>query len=384
MGEDERPRRLISRNETQAILTVDLGALVANWRLLAKRVAPARCAAVVKADAYGIGIEAAVPALAAAGCTVFFVAHPSEGHRARACLDGRPNIEIYVLNGLLPDRDYLATYFALDLRPVLGSPAELSLWAKSAPPDAPSPAIHVDTGMNRLGVSPQDALAFAAQFPPGKSPFKVGLLMSHFIASEAADDPRNVRQIELFEQIRSAFPGIAASFANSSAIFLPQRPHFDLVRPGYALYGGNPTPEANNPMLPVVKLAAPILQLREIAVGATVGYNGQWTAKRPTRLAVIGLGYADGLPRNAMATDTSPGGEAMVCGRRCRFAGRVSMDLTTIDVTDVPVEELGPNGAIELLGNEITVDDLAARSHTIGYEILTNLGRRYHRIYRHT
>ena len=195
------------------------------------------------------------------------------------------------------------------------------------------------------------------------------------------DDPLNGRQIALFDRLRRAFPGVAASFANSSAIFLPQRPYFDLVRPGYALYGGNPTPGAINPMRPVLKLEAPIIQLREIAAGATVGYNGQWTATRPTRLAVIGLGYADGLPRNAMATDARPGGEAMVCGRRCRFAGRISMDLTIIDVTDVPAERLAPGVMVELLGHDITIDDLAARAGTIGYEILTNLGRRYHRIH---
>lgn len=381
MAFDRQLSDKVSRNEAQAILTIDLGALVANWRLIAARVAPARCAAVVKADAYGIGIEAAVPALAAAGCTVFFVAHPSEGRRVRACLASRPNIEIYVLNGLLPGPDYLATYLAYDLRPVLGSLAEFDLWMQSAPPGAPQPAIHVDTGMNRLGLAPSEALALAARMATGEAACKAALLISHFAASEAIDDPLNGRQIALFDKLRPAFPGVAASFANSSAIFLPQRPYFDLVRPGYALYGGNPTPGAVNPMRPVLKLAAPIIQLRDIPAGATVGYNGQWTALRPTRLAVIGLGYADGLPRNAMATNARPGGEAMVCGRRCRFAGRISMDLTIIDVTDVPAKDLAPGVMAELLSPEITIDDLAARAGTIGYEILTNLGRRYHRIY---
>jgi alanine racemase len=195
------------------------------------------------------------------------------------------------------------------------------------------------------------------------------------------EDPINARQIAEFDRLRAAFPGVPASFANSSAIFLPQRPYFDLARPGYALYGGNPTPGAKNPMRPVVKLEAPIIQLREIQAGAPVGYNGQWTAARPTRLAVIGLGYADGIPRNTMATDRRPGGEAMVGGRRCRFAGRISMDLTIIDVTDVPAGELAPGIMAELLGQDITIDDLASRAGTIGYEILTNLGRRYHRIH---
>ncbi len=205
--------------------------------------------------------------------------------------------------------------------------------------------------------------------------------MSHFVASEAGDDPLNERQIALFKTLRGGFPGLAASFANSSAIFLPQRPYFDVVRPGYALYGGNPTPNARNPMRPVVGLSAPIIQLRDIPAGATVGYNGQWTAKRPTRLAVIGLGYADGIPRSAMATDARPGGEAVISGRRCPFAGRISMDLTTIDVTNVPAGSLSPGDIVELLCDDITIDDLARRTGTIGYEILTNLGRRYHRIH---
>lgn len=381
MAPDRQPWDKVSRTEAQAFLSIDLDALAANWRLIAARVAPARCAAVVKADAYGIGIEAVVPALAVAGCTIFFVAHPGEGRRVRACLAGRPDCDIYVLNGLLPGRDYLETYLTHTLRPVLGSSADLDAWMQTAPPGAPLPAIHVDTGMNRLGLAPEAALALAARAAGGAG-FPATLLISHFAASEVTDDPLNDRQIALFNRILPAFPGVAASFANSSAIFLPQRPYFDVVRPGYALYGGNPTPGAINPMRPVLKLAAPILQTRDIAAGAGVGYNGQWTAARPTRLAVIGVGYADGLPRNAMATNLHPGGEAMVCGRRCRFAGRISMDLTIIDVTDVPVEQVVPGTMVELLGADITIDDLAARAGTIGYEILTNLGRRYHRVYR--
>lgn len=381
MDKDRPPRQALSRDEAQAILTIDLAALTANWRRLARQVAPARCAAVVKADAYGIGIEAAVPALAAAGCTVFFVAHPGEGRRVRACLAGRPDCEVYVLNGLLPGCDLRATYRAHKLQPVLGSLAEVDLWMRSAPADAPAPALHVDTGMNRLGLDSEEAFLLAARLAAGEAGFTPAMLISHFAASETTDDPLNARQIALFERLRAAFPGVPASFANSSAIFLPQRPYFDLVRPGYALYGGNPTPGAVNPMRPVVRLAAPIIQLREIPAGATVGYNGQWTARRPSRLAVIGLGYADGLPRNAMATDARVGGEAVVCGRRCRFAGRISMDLTIIDVTEVPAEKLAPGVTAELLGSEITIDDLARRSGTIGYEILTNLGRRYHRIH---
>lgn len=354
--------------DAQAVLTVDLGALAHNWRQLAHRVAPATCAAVVKADAYGIGIEAAVPALIAAGCKVFFVAQISEGRRVRA-LD--PQVEIYVLNGLL--QGAVATCRDLKLRPVLGSLAQARLWAAEGE-GAPC-ALHIDTGMNRLGADPEEISAIAAL------PLCADLVMTHFVASENPDDPLNGLQIERFERARALLPAMRASLSNSSAIFLPDRPYGDLVRPGYALYGGNPTPGFDNPMRPVVRLDAPILQTRIIEAGEKVGYNAQWTARRRTRLATIGIGYADGLPRQAMATDARPGGEAIVEGHRCSFAGRISMDLTVIDITDVPEADIGPETRACLLGTEISIDDLGDRAGTIGYEILTRLGQRYHRIY---
>ena len=361
----------IPREAAQAELTIDLGALAANWQLLAGRIAPAECSAVVKADAYGIGIEQAVPALYRAGCRTFFVAHVSEGQRVRAALEGARDARIFVLNGLSADP---ALYKVDALHPVLGSRADIELW-QAAGAGVPDCAIHVDTGMNRLGCSLADLdLVDLARL-------RVALVMSHLVSSEVPGDPLNARQIERFEAARQRLPGIPGSLANSSALFLPQRPSYDLARPGYALYGGNPTPEAPNPMQPVVRLSAPILQVRDIEAGATVGYNAQWTARRATRLATIGVGYADGLPRNLMATDLRPGGEAIVAGHRCPFAGRVSMDLTIIDVTDLPSAQVGVGTVVELLGSHITVDDMGARAGTIGYEILTNLGRRYHRTY---
>lgn len=353
--------------ESQAVLTIDLGALAANWRLLAARIAPAECGAVVKADAYGIGIEAAVPALAAAGCQTFFVAHVSEGLRVRAVA---PRATVYVLNGLPAAAAMLM--IAHDLRPVIGSREDARLWAQTG--GMRPCALHVDTGMNRLGLNAADL--------PGvlDLPLAIDVVMTHFVSSEETDDPTNDMQIARFAEARSRVPQARASLANSSAVFLPQKPYGDLARPGYALYGGNPTPRAPNPMRSVVTLEAPLLQIRDVSAGARVGYNAQWTARRPSRLATIGIGYADGLPRAAMATDDRPGGEAVVAGVRCPFAGRVSMDLTVIDVTDVPAAAL-PTARARLLGPEIGVDDLGARSATIGYEILTRLGARYHRVY---
>ena len=353
--------------EAQAILTIDLGALAENWRLLSARVAPSECGAVVKADAYGTGIEAAVPALAKAGCKTFFVAHASEGVRVRKVA---PDATIYVLNGLLAES--IPTLIEYELRPVLGSMENVMAWHNV--PGMRACALHVDTGMNRLGVAPHDVGAALSKN------IAVDLLMTHFVSSEEASDATNDIQIARFSAIRAQAPHARTSLANSSALFLPQKPYGDLVRPGYALYGGNPTPNEKNPMRPVVTLEAPILQIRTIEGGDKVGYNAQWTAKRRTKLATIGIGYADGLPRAAMATDMRPGGEAIVAGQRCPFAGRVSMDLTVIDVTDVPEAEL-KGATAKLLCDEITVDDLGLRSATIGYEILTRLGARYHRRY---
>ncbi|MDB5642187.1 MAG: alanine racemase [Hyphomicrobiales bacterium] len=353
--------------DSQAVLTIDLGALAANWRALAARVAPAECGAVVKADAYGLGIEAAAPALAKAGCRTFFVAHVSEGRRVRAVV---PHAVVYVLNGLLPAA--APVMIEHDLRPVLGSLDDATLWAKVG--RLRPCALHVDTGMNRLGVTPGSVETVA------RMDLAIDVLMTHFVSSEAVKDSTNDVQIARFASVRGMLPNARSSLANSSALFLPQKPFGDLVRPGYALYGGNPTPAAANPMQAVVRLEAPILQTRVIEAGEKVGYNAQWTARRRTRLATIGIGYADGLPRAAMGIDDRPGGEAIVAGVRCPFAGRVSMDLTMIDVTDVPEAALAGASAV-LLGDGITVDDLGLRSATIGYEILTRLGARYHRVY---
>ncbi|MBL8587631.1 MAG: alanine racemase, partial [Methylobacteriaceae bacterium] len=300
----------------QATLTIDLAALADNWRLMAARAAPAACGAAVKADAYGIGVEAAVPALAAAGCGVFFVAHLSEALRARRAA---PDAEIYLLHG--PPESGLDALRAARVKPVIGSAAQFSAWRALG--GGPS-ALQIDTGMNRLGLAPGEAAQLAADDLAGLG---VDLALSHFVASEERDNPLNDRQIADFMALRARFPGLRASLANSSGLFLPRLPALDLARPGYALYGGNPTPGDANPMRAVVTLEAPILQLRWIAASESVGYNAQWTAKRRSRIATIGVGYADGFPRSASARDARPGAEAIVAGRRLPLAGRVSMDL---------------------------------------------------------
>ena len=233
--------------------------------------------------------------------------------------------------------------------------------------------------MNRLGFGSLARLQSAMATHGATS--GADLLMSHFVSSEIPGDPVNPAQIELFEAARAAFPGLPASLANSSGMFLDPAPIYDLGRPGYALYGGNPTPGRPNPMRPVVTLTAAIQQIRWIETGMSCGYNAQWTARRPTRLATLLIGYADGLPRGAGATDAKPGAEVAVAGRTLRLVGRVSMDLTIVDITDLPEDAVRPGDPVEFFGGAIDLDDFASRSGTIGYALLTGLGPRHQRNY---
>jgi alanine racemase len=203
--------------------------------------------------------------------------------------------------------------------------------------------------------------------------------MSHFVAGETPASPVTARQAAAFAQARAWFPGIPGSLANSSGIFLGETAHHDMVRPGYALFGGNPLVGRPNPMSPVVTLEARIVQVRDIGAGETVGYNAQWTARGPRRLATVSIGYADGYPRSGSARDDHPGGDAMVGGVRCRFAGRVSMDLIVVDVTDAPAHAVHRGAAVALIDDTLTIDVVGERAGSIGYEILTRLGRRYTR-----
>lgn len=371
----------IPENAAGGHLTIDLAALASNWRTLRDHSGGAQASAVVKADAYGTGIEQAVPALAQAGCSTFFVAHLNEAIRARAVA---PDATIYVLNGLFSGT--CPTYAEFNLRPVLGSFDEIEEWAAFCRSDnrKREAAVHVDTGMNRLGLTVPQGLSLKDRAE--LQDFETALLMSHFVSAEESANPLNVQQIEAFNAVRASMPGVPASLANSSGIFLKERPHFDLVRPGYALYGGNPTPDRDNPMSAVAGLEARIVQLRWVEADDSVGYNGRWLALTKRRIATISVGYADGYPRAASARGKSDeellAGMAIVAGRPCPFAGNVSMDLITVDVTDVPETQVKRGDAITLIGGSLTVDEVGRRAGTIGYEILTGLGRRYARSYR--
>jgi alanine racemase len=361
--------------EAGGILSIDLSALVANWRDLAARAAPAQCAAVVKADGYGCGIAQVSAALAKAGCKTFFVADLAEARSVRRIA---PATTVYVLNGLPPGT--AEAFAAADLRPVLGSLAELGEWEafRASSGWRGGAALHVDTGMTRLGVSPDQAAEVAARERPKSD---IALLMSHFACADEPSHPLNARQMAQFREVRTLFSTIPASLANSSGIFLGPDAHHDLVRPGVALYGANPTPGHLNLMRTVVRLEARIVQVREAAAGETVGYGATWIAQRPTRLAILAVGYGDGLPRAASASDTKAGAEAIIAGRRCPLAGRISMDLVAVDVTDLPEDTPRRGDFAALLDEEIGVDELASHAGTVAYEILTGFGNRYRRIY---
>ncbi|MGB7035794.1 MAG: alanine racemase [Xanthobacteraceae bacterium] len=363
--------------ETGGTLTVDLAAIAANWRALADRLLAAECAAVVKANAYGLGLQQVTTALAQAGCKTFFVADLAE---ARTVRSRAPEAAIYVLHGFSPD--WGEGLLETNARPVINSTTELAEWDVfvAAHSWRGGAALQVDTGMRRLGISPDEAAALA---PRAQTEHHgIALLMSHLVCAEIPDHPLNAKQIRLFRELHSLYPGVPASLANSSGIFLGDAGHFDLARPGAALYGVNPTPGQSNPMQSAVELSGRILQLRSVARDDTVGYDATWTAKRTSRIAVIALGYADGLMRASSGTDQRPGGTVIVAGQRCPIVGRISMDLVCADVTDLPDGGVHRGNQAILIGGEIGIDEVAAAAGTIGYEVLTRLGLRSHVVYR--
>src|SRR5438105_5232904 len=359
------------------VLTVDLDAIVANWRKLEKTAVPAECAGVVKANAYGCGTEPVARALAAAGCKTFFVATLDEAAAVRAAL---PSATIYTLDGFFQNSG--EAYARIDCRPVIGDLNALAEWDVFCRRTGWSggAAIHIDTGMNRLGLTTTEAQGIIPRINAGDH--GITLVMSHLVSAEQLNSPINARQLTTFREIASLFSGVPASLSNSSGIFLGAQFQFDMVRPGAALYGVNPTPEADNAMQAVVDLKARIVQFRNIERGETVGYGGTWTARRPTRLAIVSAGYADGYFRAASASDGTRGADVIVAGKRCPIAGRISMDLMAVDVTDLPANAARRGHMVTLLGEGITVDELAHHFGTIGYEVLTSLGSRYARVYK--
>ncbi|GHD49743.1 alanine racemase [Thalassobaculum fulvum] len=354
-------------------LTIDLGAVRRNYRRLLDRLGGVPCAGVVKADGYGLGADRVAPALWAEGCRIFFVATLEEAVRLRPAV---PEATVCCLNGLLPGTE--AVFAEYRLVPVLNAVDQIGLWRDfGARSGRALPAIlHVDTGMNRLGLG-DDEWSRVLETPDALAGVDWLYLISHLASADEPADPMNARQLARFKQVRKALPTpMKACLANSSGVFLGADYHFDLARPGIALYGGRPNADGPNPMECPIRIEGRILQVRTVPAGATVGYATSWTSPRASQIATVAAGYADGYLRSLSGV-----GVVALGGRTCPVVGRVSMDLITVDVTDVPPVEAVPGAFVEVLGPAVTPDAAADAAGTIGYELLTSLGRRYVRHY---
>ena len=364
-------------DDVGAVLTINLDALIANYRKLTKMSGRAECAAVVKANAYGIGDREVVRALVKQGCKTLFVANLKEATRARRT-SRKP--DIYVLDGFHPDSKEL--YLKHRLRPVLNSLDDIKAWSAFANSvgTAPEAAIHLDTGMNRLGL-PEYEIRELSNNPQYFEHFEPALIMSHFACADDPTHPMNRLQKSLFDQYCQRFPGIRLSMANSAGVTLGTDFHYDMTRVGLALYGGEPSLKSWLDLKPVVTLHARILQIHEVPAGETIGYGATHTFTRPSRIATLSAGYADGIFRilgSSLAQSPSYG---HFKGQKLAILGRISMDLITCDITGLDAGKCRTGDWIELIGPDNTVNDIARRARTNAYEVLTALGPRYHRIY---
>jgi alanine racemase len=356
-----------------AVLTIDLRAIQENYLFLRRTLAGKPCAAVVKANAYGLGAERVAPALERVGCSHFFVAHLNEALALRPRLAATSSL--FVLNGLPPGSEGLAA--AHGIVPVLNSLPHILAWSELASRLGQRlPAVlQVDSGMSRLGLSAAEIDALEAK-PELLSAIETQLVMSHLACADEPDHPANRMQLDSFNSLRRRLPAAPASFANSAGILLGSAYHADLGRPGVALYGAHPGADRSAPLRPTLRLEAKIVQTRTIAAGVGVGYGHIYVAQQPMRLATIAVGYADGWMRSL-----SGRGRAFFAGQPLPIIGRVSMDSMTLDISAVPEGALRHGTMVELIGPHQTVDDVAAHAGTIGYEILTSLGGRYARQY---
>jgi alanine racemase len=362
------PEMMTTRDFEAARLTVRLGAIGANFRTCRRLAGPAAVAGVVKADAYGTGMAPVAKHLVSTGCDTFFVARLEEGVALRPAA---PDARIFVLDGA--PADSVPALISHRLTPVLNSLGEIAGWSAAAREmrgelDA---AIHFDTGMNRLGLPGAEFALLAGEHAKRLDGIRVVLMMSHLACAEDPDAKMNRVQLDRFRTGLAMMPAAPASLSSSGGIMLGRDYAFDMVRPGLALYGGNPQPAKPNPFEVVAVLTAKILQLRHVEKGESVGYGATFRAARPSVLATAGLGYTDGLMR-ALAGR----GAGAIGGVRARVAGRVSMDLITLDVTDVPKESLKIGADVEFIGDTISLEEIAAAAGTASYEILTSLSRR--------
>jgi alanine racemase len=354
-------------------LTIDLGAIRRNYLKLTETLAPARAAAVVKADAYGLGARPVAQAIYEAGCRDFFTAHFSEAVALRPVL--ADDATLYVLNGLQPGNE--TSCAEAGIVPVLNSLEQLRRWsdtAKAIGERLPA-ALQFDTGMSRLGLSPAEQLQLKSELADAGL-IDIRFIMSHLASGDEADSAQNTEQLAEMQRIAGEFPDLPVCFANSGGVFLGKTYHHLMARPGIAIYGGNPTPGAANPMEPAVSLRIAVIQTRTVPAGAKVGYGATYVAAREMRLATIAAGYADGLPRSL-----SDRGAVYFGAVRLPIVGRVSMDSMTVDISALPEGTITLGSLVEMIGPHQTLDDLAQAAGTISYEVLTSLGQRYTREY---
>ncbi|HQZ12795.1 MAG TPA: alanine racemase [Devosia sp.] len=357
-------------------LTIDLGALRRNWTALNQVSKGALTGACVKADGYGLGAVPVSRAFYQAGARFFFVATPDEGITIRHALP--EDAHIFVLDGLFPGAAPL--YVGERLMPALCSIPMLEEWLQAciASNEAFPAALHFDTGINRLGFRLNEASIVKRMVD--SIGYKPQMIMSHLACADTPKHEKNRTQLALFTSVLAQFPGIPASLANSAALMTGRENHFQMVRPGIALYGGRAVAGRRNPMTRVVTLEAPILQIKEVKTGETVGYSAGHTVSRDSRIAVVAIGYADGFFRSQSSSNNRPGGKVAIAGHYAPVVGRVSMDMIGVDITDLPVQPL-PGDMVEIIGPHISLDDVADVSNTIGYEVLTSLKGRYSRTY---
>lgn len=377
-GPDKSPEGA-ALSHAGAVLTIDLGAIQKNWRTYQKAVGKSKnCAvgAVIKASGYGLDARHVGVALGVSGCKTFFVASINEGIELRSVIG--QDTEIFILSCPIGGNETDLVHYGLS--PVLNSMEDIAVWKKfSSNTSAAAPAaLHIDSGINRLGLGLDEVKLLKSKKDALKG-LNISLVMSHLACADEQKNPMNNTQLATFQDALSSINGLAGvrtSIANSSGVFLGPQYHLSLVRPGVGLYGVNPTPEKANPMAQVVRLQAKILQIREIDTPETVGYGATHKAGGKERIATIAAGYADGILRSL-----SNKGVAYVGEYPAPYVGRVSMDLITLDVSAIPKNLVHQGAMVDLIGPNNPVDDMAARAGTIGYEILTNLGPRYGRVY---
>ena len=352
------------------LITVDLDALEANYQFCREQLKPASCAAVVKADAYGLGIGQIAPALWDAGCQQFFTATFREGIKLRSFL---PDAEVYVLEGVTEVS--LQAFCEHALVPVLISPAHAVLWAGQAREMGhPLPAIiHLDTGMTRLGFGEPELREFL-QNRDDLEWLDTRYIMTHYACADEPEQAKTRQQLEQFDRLRALLPPAPTSVGNSAGGLLGEPWSGNMARVGIALFGGNPYLGDKPALKPVLRIQSRVLQLREIAAGTTVGYGATHTADSRTMIATVGTGYADGYPWSL-----GNRGVASVAGHRVPVVGRVSMDLITLDVTGVPPELVQPGQMVDLIGPDVSLEEVAERAGTVNYEILTRLSQRARR-----